>query len=121
MIVIARRAERGVAIQLACFVAAQSAAPATELHVLSLRGAQRRSNPSRWIASSPRRARLLLMNSKGLSLRARLGGRGNPAEIQDGSPRRFAPRDDKQGSLPIPSNGSAVVSALAMTGFEHTP
>ena len=33
-------------------------------------------------------------NTEGLSWRARVGGRGNPAEISDGSPRRFAPRDD---------------------------
>src|SRR5258706_15705790 len=43
-------------------------------------------------------ATLLLMNSYGLSLRARVAGPGNPARISDGSPRRFAPRDDKEGS-----------------------
>ena len=55
----------------------------------------------------------VLMNTKGWSLRARLGGRGNPAEIPDGSPRRFAPRDDKEGSLPLPPHGSVVVPARA--------
>ena len=34
----------------------------------------------------------LPVNSSGLSSRARLGGRGNPAKIPDGWPRRCAPR-----------------------------
>ncbi len=58
----------------------------------------------------------LLMNSSGLSLRARLGGRGNPAEIPDGSPRRFAPRDDKrESSLPSTPKAPRLGQALAMT------
>jgi hypothetical protein len=40
------------------------------------------TKPPSWIATA--RFAHLLMNSYGLSLRARLGGRGNPAEISDG-------------------------------------
>ncbi|PHX73411.1 MAG: hypothetical protein CK548_01160 [Opitutia bacterium] len=36
-------------------------------------------------------------------------------------PRRCAPRDDKQGSLPLPPKGSAVVPALAMTEQRTAP
>src|SRR5687768_16797526 len=54
--------------------------------------AERRNNPSRnfrWIAAVGGAS--LLMNSRVLSLRARLDGRGNPSEIQ---------LDDRVASLP---------------------
>jgi hypothetical protein len=56
----------------------------------------------------------LLMNSS-LSLRRRLADCGNPRRRLDGSPRRFAPRDDKQeGFIALPPDGSALVPALAL-------
>src|SRR5687768_8702863 len=62
----------------------------------------------------------LLMNSN-LSLRRRLADCGNPRRALDGSPRRFAPRDDKtwKGSLLLRSTGWALVRALAMTDGRH--
>ena len=57
---------------------------------------------------------LLPTSSRTWSLRARLGGRGNPAEISDGWPRRFAPRHDKQGSWSLSPKAPLLGPALAL-------
>src|SRR5687767_16899 len=60
-------------------------------------------------------ATLLLMHSRVLSLRARLGGRGNPSEIQlDGRVASLLAMT-KPCSLPSPCKRSGLVCPLAMT------
>jgi hypothetical protein len=51
-----------------------------------------------------------------LSLRVRFAGRGIPAGISAGSPRRFAPRDDRQGEFTSSIiRGDVLGCRLAMT------